>query len=84
MTHFHQLWHESQTGQSTPFFGDQNANPEVTRVLHMVAALRAVPPVRARAEFVKDLRARLVAETLIPASGRLSVAASHSENEQGT
>lgn len=80
LTHFHQLWHESQSGQSTPFFGDQVADPEVTRLLQMVAALRAVPPVTARTEFVKDLRARLVAE-LLRASGRLSAVASRSENE---
>lgn len=71
LTHFHQLWHENQIGQPTPFFGDQDTDPEVTRLLQMVAALRAVPPVTARTKFVMDLRARLLAETLNRASGRL-------------
>lgn len=62
-THFHTLWHESQAGRSTQFFGDQDVNPDVAQMLQVVAGLRAVPPVKARTEFVKDLRERLMAET---------------------
>ena len=57
------LWHESQTGRSTRPFAIQDANPEVAQLLQTVAALRAIPPVTARAEFVNDLRERLMAQT---------------------
>lgn len=81
LTHFHKLWHESKRGRSTQFFGDQHVEPEVTQLLQVVAALRAVPPVAARTEFVKDLRARLMLETLDRASRPLSAATAHSEDE---
>jgi len=61
---FHKLWHQSQTGQSGEFFGDQDVDPEVTQMLQVVAALRSVPPVTARTEFVRDLRERLMTGTL--------------------
>jgi len=74
LAHFHKLWHESQTGRPTQFFGHQDLDPELARMLQVVAALRAVPPVTARKEFVKDLRERLMAETLNRASRSLSAA----------
>lgn len=80
LTHFHRLWHKSQMGRSTPFFGDQDVGPEVAQVLRVVAALRAMPPVTAAPEFVRDLRERLMAETLSCASGSLSAAVAHSED----
>lgn len=45
LVRFHTLWHDSQTDQSTRFFGDQDLNPAVAQLLQVVAALRAVPPV---------------------------------------
>ena len=72
LAHFHKLWHESQTGHLPQVFGDQHVAPEITQLLQVVAALRAVSPVTARTEFVKDLRERLVAEALNRASRTLS------------
>lgn len=60
LTHFHKLWHESQAGRSTRFFDGRDVDLHVTQMLQVVAALRALPPVTARAEFVKDLRERLM------------------------
>lgn len=81
LAQFHRLWHESQTGRSTQFFGDQHVDPEVTQLLQVVAAVRAVSPVTARTEFVKDLRERLMAEALNRASRSLSAVTAYSENE---
>ena len=80
LTHFHKLWHENQTGRSTQFFGDQDVDPEVAQMLQVVAALRAVPLVTARTEFVKDLRERLT-DTLNRANHALSASTAHSEDE---
>lgn len=80
LRHFHELWHESQTGRSRQFFGDQDVDPEITQLLQVVAALRAVRPVTARAEFVSDLRGRLLVAARNSASTSRS-AASHPENE---
>ena len=82
LTHFHKLWHESQTGRPTQFFGKRDLDPELAQLLHVVAALRAVPSVTARTEFVKDLRERLMAETLIHA-GRSPSAATAAEEIVG-
>jgi hypothetical protein len=71
--HFHALWHESQAGRTTGFFREPDVDPEVARILQVVAALRALPPVTARPEFVRELRARLVNEALSRASRPLSV-----------
>lgn len=81
LTYFHKLWHESQTGRSTQLFGDQHVDPEVTQLLQVVAALRAVSPVKARTEFVKDLRERLMAEAINRDSRSLSVVTAYSEDE---
>ena len=84
LTHFHKLWHESRAGRLTQFFGDQDVDPEVAQMLQVVAALRAVPLVTARTEFVKDLRGRLMTDTLNRtnhANHALSAATAHSEDE---
>lgn len=80
LTHFHKLWHESRAGRLTQFFGDQDVDPEVAQMLQVVAALRAVPLVTARTEFVKDLRERLT-DTLNRANHALSASTAHSEDE---
>lgn len=77
---FHRLWHESQKGPRAQFF-DQDVDPNIAQVLEVVAALRAVPPVSASAEFVKDLRARLMAETIKTTPPSLSVVTAGSEYE---
>ncbi|GAB3769872.1 hypothetical protein GCM10027600_25260 [Nocardioides ginsengisegetis] len=77
---FHRVWHETQADGSTRFF-DQDVNPDIAQVLEAVAALRAVPPVSARAEFVEDLRARLMAEALETTPRSLSVLTAGSEGE---
>lgn len=79
--HFHKLWHDNQTGLSTRFFGDQDVDPPVSRLLQVAAALRAVPSVTARPEFVRDLRGRLMAGTSSRHLSSLATVASHSENE---
>lgn len=81
LTHFHRLWHENQTGRSKQFFCDQDVDPEVAQMLQVVAALCAVPLVTARTEFVKDLRERLMTDTLNRANHALSAATAHSEDE---
>lgn len=68
---FHRLWHKDQAGRPTRLFGDLDLDPEVARLLRVVAALRAVPPVEARPEFVTFLREQLMAQA--PDRGSLSV-----------
>lgn len=80
LVRFHKLWHESQTGRSTQFFGEQDLDPAVAQLLQAVAAFRAVPPVTPRTEFVRDLRERLMAETPYRTSA-LSAATRDSEGE---
>lgn len=81
LAQFHKLWHESQTGHLPQVFGDQHVAPEITQLLQIVAALRAISPVTARTEFVKDLRERLMAEALSRASRTLSAVTGCSEDE---
>lgn len=73
LMHFHALWHESQAGRSTRFFCEPDVDPEVARILQVVAALRALPPVTARPEFVRELRERLVDEARTRVSRPLSL-----------
>lgn len=81
LAQFHKLWHETQTGRLTQFFGDQPVDREVTQLFQVVAALRAVSPVTARTEFVKDLRERLMAEALNRANRSLLAVTACSEDE---
>lgn len=73
LMHFHKAWHQSQTGRLTQLLGDQHVDPAVMQLLQVVAALRAVSPVTARTEFVKDLRERLMSEAPNRARRPLSV-----------
>jgi hypothetical protein len=81
LMHFHKAWHESQKGRLTPFLGDHHVDAEVTMLLQVVAALRAVAPVAARTEFVNDLRERLMSEALNRAKRSLSAVTVHSGDE---
>lgn len=63
---FHRDWHATQMGGGREFLETTSA-PSVDQMLKLVAALKALPPVVARPEYVADLRARLVAEA---SSGR--------------
>jgi hypothetical protein len=61
---FHRDWHDAQAGRGTRFFAEatDTDEPSLEQVLTVIAALRAVPMVSARPEFVADLRERLVTE----------------------
>jgi hypothetical protein len=61
LTHFRKLWQSQPVGHR--LFAIQDVDPAVAQLLQMMATLRAIPPVTARAEFVYDLRERLMAQT---------------------
>lgn len=81
LLHFPRWWHERQASQSTQFFDDPQVDTDVTQMLQVVVALRAVSPVMARTEFVKDLRERLMAEALSGTGRPLSAVTAHSGDE---
>lgn len=55
---FHRDWHASQDGRGRQFW-EAPVDPPVQQMLELVAALQALPRVRARPAFVAGLRARL-------------------------
>ena len=61
LTALHSAWHETQEGRGRQFW-EEGPGPCLDQMASVVAALKALPPVRARSEFVADLRTRLLAE----------------------
>lgn len=58
----HSEWHETAEGGGThDVVGKASGDPSLDRMLRVVAALNSLPEVSARAKFVTDLRARLLA-----------------------
>lgn len=57
---FHVEWHAANDGHGTRFFEEAaEEQPSLEQLLSVIAALRAVPKVSARPEFVATLRERL-------------------------
>jgi hypothetical protein len=57
---FHVEWHAASDGHGTRFFEEStDEQPSLDQLLNVIAALRAVPQVSARPEFVATLRERL-------------------------
>jgi hypothetical protein len=57
---FHVEWHATTDGHGTRFFEESpEEQPSLAQLLNVIAALRAVPKVSARPEFVATLRERL-------------------------
>ena len=67
---FHQAWHEDQVRNAPRLF----ESPETIHLdwlLTVVAALKAMPPVDARHEFVAELRERLMTKARGPGPRKL-------------
>lgn len=62
-------WHETQEGRGRQFWKEE-PGPCLGQMASVVAALKALPPVWARSEFVADLRTRLLDEAKIESTGR--------------
>ena len=57
---FHVEWHATNEGHGTRFFEEApEEQPSLEQLLSVIAALRAVPKISARPEFVATLRERL-------------------------
>lgn len=58
----HSEWHQTaENGGTHHVAGSDSEEPTLDRMLRVVAALTSLPEVSARAGFVADLRARLIA-----------------------
>jgi hypothetical protein len=65
LMHFHREWHASLEGRGKRLFNDEingGRDLDFQQIVQMIAALRSVPSVEARPEFVQELRTRLVTE----------------------
>lgn len=61
---FHHDWHDAQIRRGPRFFEEAEDEPSVDQLLTVLAALKGVPKVSARPEFVAGLRERLLAEAV--------------------
>lgn len=58
---FHREWHATQAGRGRQYW-ETVPDPSLDHLARVIAALKAMPPVSARPDFVADLRARLIAD----------------------
>lgn len=56
----HLDWHASEDGPGE-HFRESASEPSLDQVVRVIAALKALPPISARAEFVAKLRRRVLA-----------------------